>query len=165
MNKEELVKSYLYRHYGASKYIPEKVQMPSCECMLNGKPDNGLWASPLIRKAYCWKDFCMDKKFEVESLKQHFDFKLSAEARVLVLDRNIAPVYIDRKQWATNLLNMERIVAECWDAIYYDKGELGRTMEYWDVTSIVIFNPDIVIPVKTWKGLFAKWTSGLLRRI
>lgn len=152
MNKEELVKSYIYRHYGASKYIPEKVQMPSSECMINGKPDNGMWASPLIKGAYLWKDFCIDEKFEIESLKKHFDFRLSQKARVLVLNNSTASKYIVEKKIyliKERLLDMELILAEGWDAIYYDANNIGPyRLEYWDVTSIVIFNPDIVIPVK-----------------
>ena len=144
-------------HYGSKHFDREMFERPIVKGEtvrgLN-KPLKGLWGSPVHSKK-SWRDFCLSEDFRVSSLNERFLFKLKDSARVLkVLNtRDLFSLYtkysIKEKRPSRPTLDWKRI-AKSYDAmvlmipndhnLVYD-----LNLSSWDVDSIVIFNPDVVV--------------------
>lgn len=158
-----------YRHYGSNKFIYERfkdvVDRPIRE---TGKP-NGLWASP-IDSELSWYNWCMGENFHTEHLNEYFDFTIREDSRILNIyeEDDIIPYIIKHKynmDFGLYVQGYDRPKTDCADRYNierlheeFDGIELHLDQNYmnlrytifysWDVDSIVIWNPDIIIPLE-----------------
>jgi len=171
-----------YRHYGSSKFDPERCTIDLEPVLLHYfKPRGGLWASPIGNGYFTWKDWCEGEEFRTERLQEHFDFKLKPDSRVMTItsledcEQLLPYLYTDPKmipafnsEWG-NMVNMDELLKDH-DAIELIHGDNYHVLhsDYqpsagsippvlrmfvgsfyaWDVDSIVINNPDIVMELK-----------------
>ena len=142
--------SKLYVHYGSSKFNKEAF-IPIRNGGMN-KPIGGLWASDDTAK-YGWRDWNSDSRFRecVESLS--FRFILIPEARVLTIScEEQAQEFIFEFSGTTNAMQID------WETVkeYFDAVEVLVSSDYrlywtlygWDCDSIVILNPDVIVPIE-----------------
>ena len=127
---------------------------------MRNKPYGGLWASP-IDSNYGWRDFCMYDTFNVESLKQHFIFRLKPTAKIYILnnENDIAMISNLKNYWGYNTMNFDMLKEEGYDGIFATINAIRKCkyylpnwphtkgLETWDAESICIFNEDVVEPL------------------
>lgn len=73
----------IYIHYGSANYEPNLVSVP--RHAINGKPDRGLWASP-VDSEYGWVDWCKDEGCKpgwVSHNNSFFTFSLMPDSQIL----------------------------------------------------------------------------------
>lgn len=141
-----------YIHYGSYEFNPNLL-VPDSRWQQRPDKPFGLWASP-VNSQNSWYDWCMSEDFHVEKLAICFKFVLADGARVLhvrsaddVKKYLIGPGIFYRLSW-----NYPRLYKD-FDAVELHYGNdwgLIQDCEIfwgWDVDSIVIWNPDIVVPV------------------
>lgn len=166
----------IYRHYGSHKFDPEKCSIELEPAILRYfKPRGGLWASPIGDEYFTWKEWCEGEEFRTERLQEYFDFKLKPDSRVMTItsledcEQLLPYLYTDPSEWG-NMINMDELLND-YDAIELIHGDnynvlhlggwqppagsispalrmFAGTFYAWDVDSIVINNPDIVIELK-----------------
>lgn len=162
----------IYRHYGSSKFVPEKMNTNITNRWI--KPGGGLWASP-IDSSRGWKDFCEDEQFKLESLDEYFDFMLNPSAKIYqikclkdlfyLVDHFPGKPLDDFMKFTYEIFDPkmeedEKKVIEFFPDFTniskdYDGIEVSISNDYrlyhamygWDVDSIVVWNPEIVIPM------------------
>lgn len=145
-----------YIHYGHGKFSRKKLidDTALCNkyCHRDDKPC-GLWASP-VGARYGWKDWCEEENFHTNRLKKSFKFRLKDGARILhvhsLADAKKYLVVKDKFYYAY-ALNLKKIYAN------FDGMELHLSDDWsmrnnnvfngWDVDSICVWNPDIIINV------------------
>lgn len=151
----------VYVHYNSNKYDKERLyravndpEKHYLEHPFQYKP-HGLWASP-VDSEYGWKEWCEDEEFYMYKLEKSFKFTLSPEAKILMIK---APedTYPYTKEHgllvAENALDLNKIYSE-YDAMEVDFSDNYIELRYdpifysWDVDSICVWNPDIIIPVE-----------------
>ena len=161
MKKKAKSNRKAYVHYGCEEFDYENLANSDKKPILKTKP-NGLWASPL----YCgtsWKEWCEREQFHTERLKKSFRFRLKKNAKVLhlyTLD-DAAEYYVVKKEpslsdrnyyYMEHSLDIEKIYAH-FDAMEVhmsnDRARFhnNSVFNYYDVDSICIWNPDIVVPL------------------
>ena len=155
-----------YRHYGSEAFdyaaLKDSVTEPITPTASDKPP--GLWASP-VNSQLNWYDWCMREEFYTERLQTYFDFTIKEDSRILDIyeEEDIIPYIIkdpfrlsmphhikERRTDIGDKYNLEKLFEE------YDGMELHLDDNYaalrytifytWDVDSIVIWNPDIIIP-------------------
>ncbi len=137
-----------YIHYGSERFDPEKF-MPICNFTV--KPRGGLWASRIDDK-YGWYEWCHREEFRLNTFKKYFEFTLAESAKVLFLDdpkqlKNLPKIEMRHSLWKENFLDFEEL-SKKYDAIEVtDIGPLYRALYGWDCNSIVIMNPNVIMPV------------------
>lgn len=120
------------------------------------KPEGGLWASN-VNAEYGWKDWCRDENFRECNIENSFKFKLSDSARVLeinsVKDLEDLPLVsgtkLEGNPYFCIPLDFEKICKN-YDAIELtisNDWRLYYSLYGWDCDSILIMNPDIIIPL------------------
>ena len=163
-----------YIHYGSNEFDKRLFRQPLNYPYFN-KPIGGLWASPTEPDYYGWKEWCLDNHFNIDRLNKSFIFTLKDDAKILSI-RNRREVYdlpskflieypysnmsyIGQCQSFTEFLNkckrysisvfldFERIIKEGYDAIEYSVYELYMELYGWDVDSLLVLNPNVVIQV------------------
>lgn len=154
-----------YIHYG-HKYFNKKYFKPIVNDYLWVKPMGGLWASP-IDAEYGWKDWCLDNDFRKCNEENSFKFTLTKDANIChiysVNDlKDLPRQELPRDLYYTTLgrciLNFESMVNSGYDAIELHLSEekdrpkgimvgLYYALYGWDCDSILIMNPDIIIPI------------------
>lgn len=150
----------VYIHYGSSEFDKEKF-VPIRNGHLESKPYGGLWASPADSK-YGWKDWCENEGFRLDDLSSSFSFVLSDDSRVLRLRSGKDVDKLPRYNWKCFSggpefmhIDFEALMKD-YDAVEVHLSEEGLceysnslywTMYSWDCDSILIMNPDVVIPV------------------
>lgn len=125
--------SPVYIHYGSTKFIPTKgFPIKNQEYFM--KPKGGLWAS---RKnaSFGWKDWCKEEDFR---------------------DCDIAKMENDGLAWVYSIdfekclhLGIDAIEL-CWYGDEYRdaaSGNLHYELYGWDCDSIVVLNPDAIVPL------------------
>jgi len=141
-----------YIHYGDSEFDIfkfESIRNPLSHVL--PKPYGGLWASPIKAKNLDWYSWCIDNQFDTDNLHKSFIFELAKNANIFTVSTNKdleklkdligtktpAGCYYDFE--ALELMGFDGLEVEIntWD-IYM--GLYG-----WDVDSILIFNPDVII--------------------
>ena len=154
---ENKIYDTIFISYGTDEFDANNFRQPifnSKRAMINNKPVGGLWASP-IDAQYGWVDFCDCNSFHLKTLAKHFLFKLKPESKIYVIDN-----YDDLKKISTipdclgqMCINWELL--QDYDGIFVT--DKGRNLKYvkgirgldaWDVSSICVFNPDIIVPIK-----------------
>ena len=155
-----------YIHYGHKEFNPELFN-PVKTSLLRNKPSGGLWASPKDAE-HGWKQWNEVEEFAECNEENSFSFVLSESANVChlysVADLEQLPKqkmpegYIDFGTGAV-YPDFEAALAMGYDAIELHLSEEDRTnlgfmeglydsLYGWDCDSIVILNPDIVIPLE-----------------
>ena len=157
-------KELIFRHYTSNKYLSEYKP----EYIINKKDCGlykpiGLWGtpSPLNKNAskfYTWKQWLENNDYDENSVgvfgsKYFFDFKIKENSKILSIT-NID----DIKSYSKYI---EDYYGKCNDKIYKDYDgvflfhgndyfniHFNRYMNCWDVDSIVIWNPEMIISIK-----------------
>ncbi len=116
------------------------------------KPLGGLWASPIDANRG-WKDWAKAEDFCVCDENNSFTFTLAPTARVLLVKNpddflsKVVPyagTFLSESAWNVDFL----AIAREYDAVEVAiNGFTYNAMYGWDCDSIVILNPDIVVPV------------------
>lgn len=161
----------VYHHCGSKKFN-KKLLESSFNGDLKRKYDImewkpfGLWGSPIDSNAFTWKDWCESEDFNLEKLSLHFNFTLKKSAKILkVINVEDAFPYLkkgscsdlwndsDWRYYFDAKLNLTKIYAE-FDAmeVSYSKTSDFNALRYsifntWDCDSIVVWNPDIIVPI------------------
>lgn len=151
----------VYIHYGAKKFDPEKFAKPRNSTFPN-KPEGGLWASP-VDSTYGWKDWCKQEDYAYCDEEHSFKFVLAPEANVYTIrteedyrrfpeipndpSPSRASFYIkDFENW--ELYGIDAVEVE-WFADHYNcLDPIWHSIYGWDCDSIVVLNPDVIIPIE-----------------
>lgn len=149
--------SRVFIHYGSKKYDTEHFT-PIQNCYQRNKPIGGLWASD-VNAPYGWKTWCNDNEFYPERNTEDncFRFLLSDNAKILTLtcesDVENLPK-LSEKRFSNNYPDFEKIIEQGFDVIDYrlseDIGYFGSlyyALYGWDCDSILVLNPDVIIPI------------------
>ena len=159
-------KERVYIHYGSSEYDIARLWYAVLHKRHQydrfGKP-HGLWASP-EKSDLSWKDWCEDNDFCVEKLEKSFKFKLSPNAKILNIYRlkdAYRYIIIEEEKFISNPdLSYTRQKLDLTEIYHhYDGIEVIMSNDYnnlhnnevfytWDVDSICVWSPDVIIPVK-----------------
>lgn len=154
---ENKINNITFISYGTDAFDINKFRKPifnSNRVLINNKPVGGLWASPIDAK-YGWVDFCDCNAFHLKTLAKHFLFQLKPNSKIYVIDN-----YDDLKKISTIPDSLGEMcinwkLLQDYDGIFVtDNGRKLRQvkgikgLDAWDVASICIFNPNIIIPIK-----------------
>ena len=145
-----------YIHYGSTAFDPSKFKPIENYGWI--KPKGGFWASPVDAGENGWKEWCEREQFRECRDENSFRFTLSDFARVLHL-RHVTDVRNLLKEGIQGSAldcqrglfgpDFEGIMRQGYDAIELHITEcraLYSAMYGWDVDSILIMNPDIIVP-------------------
>lgn len=151
------MKKRIYRHYGATHFVKEKVrEIKNNIDWTPTKPSGGFWGTP-VNAQWGWKDWCESEGFRDCDEKDSFTFTLKDGARVLDIYTSSDVDKIPRARKSVDtmdfllafmgipqmFLDFEE-VAKSYDAIEIH-GENGfYALNAWDCDSILIMNPDVV---------------------
>ena len=152
----------MYRHYGAKTFNPELVRGPSekSSCIAI-KLGNSLWGSPL-NGGYSWKDWCEQESYNLSALGKFFDFTLTPDARIYQIRSVEAWEELNRRfpnklpglslpSFLTQQFGPDwKRMSKEYDGIEVsitDCNELYYVLYGYDVDSIAVWNPDVVVPV------------------
>lgn len=143
-----------YIHYGNEEFKREKFEPIKNRSMM-AKPLGGFWASP-VDSERSWKEFCERDGVACDMTKS-FTFSLSENARVLSINSvdDLAKLPVDTKgpNSLCLALGLDPIpdfeeLAKNFDAIEVSISSDGRLYDKlygWDVDSICIFNPEVIV--------------------
>ena len=148
------------------KLLKPSDKMNNC---INNKPIGGFWASP-VDAEYGWKEFCTDNLPKAIKDKLEFKFTLTNNARIIVIEdlQDINDKLKFDKFEYTDIINHAYIDFDAmrndFDGIELRDPMLGHyflnSKQYpelskkeecfycWDCESIVIWNPDIIVPIE-----------------
>ena len=157
----------VYRHYGHSKFDRD-LFIPIHNREFSNKPLGGLWSCPTKDVDIDWKTWSEGNDFALGKLKEHFDFKLKDNAKILeikdIKDLDKLPkVKLDEEVkeivTSTNMnadIDFEELSKE-YDGIQvwmYRSKDINSTeklfdgiyyrMYGWDVDTLLVFNPNII---------------------
>ena len=175
--KEEAIPTEeTYIHYGSSSFDKSKFEtiLNSNDAEIN-KPLRGLWASIKEEEENGWRGLIETSNagvLEYSSLIYSFMFKLKDKSRILKIsnikdiedlpaNKNAIDAFGNRlsdgiNSFGDKIIDWEKI-AERYDAIVVDltkdNGELEEILTGWDVNSVVVLNPDAVIPIEVEKRI------------
>lgn len=150
--------SRVYIHYGSKKFDTERFT-PIQNCYPRNKPIGGLWASD-VKAEYGWKQWCEDNGFYCERNTDDncFRFTLAENAKILTLicSSDVKAMPLLGKTGAFDYKpNFEEILSLGYDAVDYrlsdDCGSAFDNLYWylygWDCDSILVLNPNIIIPI------------------
>jgi hypothetical protein len=145
-----------YIHYGHDKFDKNLFkEIKNREVFV--KPSGGLWASN-NNYEISWEKWCINEGFKTDSLKLFFEFKLSENSKILIIDSadklyklpkikmNNSPilgsynVYLDFEKLKKDYDAIEVLISKDFDRLYWD-------LYGWDCDCILIMNKDIIIPL------------------
>lgn len=141
-----------YIHYGSAKYDPQKFE-PISNAPYFNKPNGGLWASPVESK-FGWKQWCESEDYKSCTEEDSFCFSLKNEAKVLRIDavqtaKELPLQVTDMDSPIIHFYDFEQIKAEGVDAVEFIVSacpQLYWEMYGWDCDSVIVLNPDVIIP-------------------
>ena len=150
--------SRVYIHYGSKKFDTERFT-PIQNCYPRNKPIGGLWASE-VDAQFGWKTWCEGEQYRTEHYTDDncFKFKLAENAKILTLSC-IGDVEALPQLGAQDICgfkpNFEEIMAMGYDAVDYrlsdDCGSAFDNLYWclygWDCDSILVLNPNVIIPI------------------
>ena len=146
-----------YIHYGSDYFEPSEFDQIENYNGIMGKPFGGLWASPVDSPNMSWKDFCKSNNFELSKLKHSFTFEIVDSANILLInsDKDVHFLLEDSELFSTRSLghiswhnlDFEKLIEYEYDGIevYMSSPDIYWTFYGWDVDSLLVFNPDILI--------------------
>ncbi len=142
-----------YEHYGSSHLVSKKVNAKGYAH--KQKPDKGIWGSPVDSKN-SWKNWVTEEEFDCD-LSKVIKFSLRKEAKILEIhkEEDIEPYLLPdpvMEAFCPNskykILNREKLYAD-YDGIELFLSENPKLrngfFNYWDVDSICVWNPDVII--------------------
>lgn len=158
LNESMVDKDMVFISYGTDEFDVNKFRQPifnSKRAMINNKPVGGLWASP-IDAQFGWVDFCDCNSFHLKTLAKHFIFRLKPNANIYIIDNEE-----DLRKISTlpdinyhNNLGINWELLKDYDGVFVtDNGRHLKFLngikglEAWDVASICIFNPNVIVPI------------------
>jgi len=153
-----------YIHYGDDKF--ERTKFARIKEREDGpwiKPTGGLWASYIWNEHALddaddrdwridWKDWCLSNDYKVFRLNKSFIFDLKPDAKIFEVDsmydiRKLEKlgVYASNNFWYyTKMTKLEELG---YDGIrVWMSPDIYDALYGWDCDSILIFNPDCIIP-------------------
>ena len=156
----------IYVHYGTTKFDKEKFK-PIETLPFFPKPRGGFWASANDAK-FGWKEWNKQENYQETRDDNKIEFKLSPEARVLRLEstKDISdavkryPTELPKEIQASDMAGILRMtlcpldfnaISRDYDAIEVivsNWNGVSQMLPMWDCDSIVIMNPDIVVPIE-----------------
>lgn len=137
-----------YIHYGSDTYDKNRVTYCHPD-VIPCKPAFGLWASPVESTYRSWEEWCRNEEFYLSKLEKYFTFTLTEDAKVLEIRQpsDIKKYEVETELKCLKTIDYNSILHDGYDAVeLYMNNELYWYLYGWDCDSIVIFNPDIVIP-------------------
>lgn len=154
-----------YMHYGDIAFIREKFE-PIENRDFSNKPNGGLWASS-CKVENSWRTWCVENEFKRANLDKYFYFNIVDSANVLRIESladckelTLRPVgYMHEEYLNPNneVIDYRACIERGIDAIEYkydiasqceDFEEINSIMWGWDCDSILILNPDIIVPAE-----------------
>lgn len=144
--------SYLKNDFDPKKF--KEIEYGGMTEVVN-KCKNGLWACPINSK-YGWKHWCQDEDFEIGKIA--FVFKLKPNAKIYAIDNydDLEKISTHRSAFGENIINFKELIDNGYDGIYASENAV-RELRYthgkisglycWDVESLCIFNPNVIIPL------------------
>lgn len=150
--EEPTMKTYI--HYGHTAFIPEQFT-PIQNRYGMTKPYGGFWASPKDAK-WGWKDWCEAEEFRECKESNAFCFTLRDDAHVLTIVsteqvRSIPQQNNERFRTLWQAFDFETLVNSGVDAVEVSLSadwNLYYELYGWDCDSILIMNPEIIVPLK-----------------
>lgn len=139
-------------HYGSGGFDTGKFQPVSNYRGWPNKPKGGLWASP-VDAPYGWADWCRDEGYYLAD--ESFEFTLSPNARIaeirFLADIQGLPGY-HRGDGICQICTIDfEVLKNQIDAVDFrfseNPNELYYGMYGWDCDSVLILNPQVVIPI------------------
>lgn len=154
-----------YIHYGHKEFDINSFNKIKNETLWT-KPLGGLWASR-VDAEYGWKDWCESSGYKKCEENNSFKFTLDNKANVYhiysVKDLEVLPrIFLTNDEYFSTidkyLIDFENAVNSGYDAIELHLSEetnitddvmggLYYALYPWDCDSILIMNPEIVIPI------------------
>lgn len=157
--KKEFLKNTVFVAYGTDKYDINKftnVDVNNIFSLTRNKPSGGLWASP-IDSEFGWGQFCNSEGFRLKTLANHFIFKVAPNANIYVInDINDLKTISTRKNYFGILsIDFNYLLKNNFDGIFVTHQAASTLrqvadidgLDSWDVESICVFNPKIIIPI------------------
>jgi hypothetical protein len=151
-------KDMVFISYGTDMFDINNFRKPvfnSPRALMLNKPVGGLWASP-INAEYGWVDFCDRNAFELQTLAKHFIFKLKTNAKIYVIDNeeNLRKIStLPDKNYSTEL-GINWALLRDYDGVFVTDNACHlrflngiKGLSAWDVASICIFNPNVIVPI------------------
>lgn len=141
-----------YIHYGATRYDPGKFR-PIQNVWFFTKPYGGLWGSP-VDAEYGWKEWNEEEHFRECREDNSFTFTLAPTARVLRISKRKDLAGLPRNEsdmkespYLPVCLDFEQLMRNGWDAVELENSRrLYWALYGWDCDSILVMNPDVVVP-------------------
>lgn len=148
----------IYIHYGATKFDP-LLGFPIKNEYCWVKPEGGLWASR-TNASFGWKDWCAREEFRECTEDCSFEFVIKDESRIATISTlqqlRRLPRIENSRLASSYLIDFEKCLRLGIDAIelcWYGEefanvasGDLYFELYGWDCDSIVVLNPDVIIP-------------------
>lgn len=151
--KDMIFVSYLKGEYDQKSFKP--IQYGGTAATLN-KCHNGLWACPL-ESTYGWKQWCEKEDFPLAN--DLFTFKLKDNAKIYVIDNyeDLERISTLKDRFGMRYINFKELLDNNYDGIYASENAV-KSLRYisnsniqdlssWDVESLCVFNPSVVIPL------------------
>lgn len=149
--------SVTYIHYGADKFDKDKFK-PITNRFAWNKPLGGLWASR-ENDPLGWYRWSIDNEFHEEALEHSFTFTLKPDANVYTIEKPKDIYALSRSSkedlWPHSFYpDFEECIRKGIDAIeiidIYGTDSEGEDSVYmtlygWDVNSILIMNPEVIV--------------------
>lgn len=143
--------------YGIKKFIPSKFKKIRNRKYCN-KPSGGLWASSIDSKIG-WKDYCISSSYyKKDGLKNYIKFKIKPESNIYIIDSlndlYSLPFQINDDMFGQTYIDFKKMAESGYQGVYLTEKGLTRTSSFlgyefnlygWDVESLVIFDPNIMI--------------------
>lgn len=143
-----------YIHYGGAfdedKFVPIK------NISSFNKPHGGFWASP-VDTQWGWFDWCKSERFCEETLINPFVFELKDGANVLEIKHSsdVPKLPIQNQDEVARIvkpIDYEALLGQGIDAIEFSMAQdydgLYFAMYGWDCDSLLVLNPDIIVPTE-----------------
>lgn len=141
-----------YIHYGSDHFDLSQFDPIFNDVGIN-KPRGGFWASPVATE-HGWADWCEAERFCLKNLETHFEFNIRNDAKILYI-RNKSEMIDVAARYKTDFglglimtyIDWEKVAADGYQAIVFEMNrETHWEYNAWDVDTLVVIDPDIVIP-------------------
>ena len=147
--------TYLNEPYDISKFKPIEYDMFT---QIVNKCRYGLWACPYDTR-YGWKEFCEDNDFKKINPDNAFFFKLKPSAKIYSIHEleDIENISTAKNRIGLSCIDFNRLIKEGYDGIYVSEEAAIKFHDFvkqgiadlnvWDIESLCVFNPNVIIPV------------------
>ena len=147
-----------YIHYGNNRFdidIFKEKQSNAIDNSCLNKPPYGFWASPVGSDYWTWREWCESEDWHTDRLDTYFKFTLTKKARILTVRKreDIFPYLVKNTRLSGCVLDFDKIMSK-YDGMELIHGKRYNELHYnefysWDVDSIVIWNPYIIVPMSS----------------